>query len=528
MQTKFVEEFKKETGTKFDMLKFARAAYDKKIKKLVIRFLINVYETRKFDDEDKNEVLDVCKKLFGGVSVSVEYQKSYADVGVVKNKIIEFFNKNNPLIYRSLKDANFSITVDSGSEIDVKLLFETPIFKILTADNLLERLIDFLDHSFTETINVEAEEQVVDLQTAKDEDMVIETTIEDYSASRIIKIETGNLVFARGKSKGIPHQPGYIIDIKNEGDNVVLCGKISLISKRMYPNKKYAENPSNEPEKLPLVRFVIDDTTSKISCVAFPQSDTEAGKIEALEDGTTIVCAGRVSYSKYDGALSFTVATILTCDIDFDSIKLVSSKPVPKKYTTVFPKQYVENGQKSLLDDEKPIPEYFKGKTFVVYDLEATDKVTSSAYIIEIAACKMVDGVITQTFQTLVKPPCAISQEIIELTHIDNFMVADAPTIEQVLPDFYRFSRDAILVGHNISGYDFPLIKLFADQMGYNFDNDLKDTLLLARQYLPELSNYKLETISKHFGISHENAHRAMSDVLATCEAFRIIAERIK
>ena len=92
MQTKFVEEFKKETGTKFDMLKFARAAYDKKTKKLVIRFLINVYETRKFDDEDKNEVLDVCKKLFGGISVSVEYQKSYADVGVVKNKIIEFYS----------------------------------------------------------------------------------------------------------------------------------------------------------------------------------------------------------------------------------------------------------------------------------------------------------------------------------------------------------------------------------------------------------------------------------------------------
>lgn len=528
MITKFVEEFIKETQGKFNMLKFSRASYDKTGKNLTIKFLISVYETRKFDEEEKKEVLDVCKKLFSGINVSVEYQKTYADEAVVKNKIIEFFNKNSPLIYRHLKDGNILITVDLGSEIRVKLLFDTPLYNILKADDLLERLGDFLDHTFTESIEIETEENVVDLNSsAEEEDVELETTIVDYSAARIVKIEKGKTVYSRGKIKGIPHQPGYIVDIKAENPNVVLCGKISLVSKYMYSNPKHKTDP-NAPEKLPLVKFMLDDTTGKIACVSFPQNENEAKKIEDLIDGTTVVCAGKVAKSNYDGNLNFTVWTIVRCEIDFDSIDTVIVKPAPKRYTTVFPKQYVEDGQKSLLDDEKPIPDYFKGKTFVVYDLEATDKVTSTAQIIEIAACKIVDGVKTQTFQTLVKPPCAISQEIIELTHIDNLMVANAPTIEQVMPDFYKFTRDAILVGHNIAGYDFPLIKIFADQMGYIFDNDMQDTLILARTYLTELPNFRLETISKTFGISHENAHRAMSDVLATCEAFRIIAERMK
>ena len=527
MTTKFFEEFLKNGGDKFDMLKFASATYDKQSRTLDIKFIIDAFEIRKFGDEEKAEVLAICKNLFDGVNVKVTYQKSYADESVVKNKVVEFFNKNNQMIFRRLKDENLKISVDS-SEIIVKIVFETPTFMMLKAGDLIDQLVEFLEHNFNQTITVETEEVVVNLKDVmQEDDMTIETTIKDDAQARIVKIELGKKIYSRGKIEGIPHLPGYAIDIKSGGDNVVLCGKMFAMSKFMYKNKKYdPENPSVEPEKLPLVRFLLDDTTSKIACVCFPKLE-ELEKIESIADGDTIVCVGKVGLSSYDNALSFTVSAIFECKIDFDSIHLTSLKPVPKKYSVVSPKPYVEIGQKSLLDVEKTIPDFFKGKTFVVYDLEATDKFVSSAEIIEIAACKIVDGVETETFQTLVKPDCSISQEITALTHIDNLMVADAPTIEQVLPDFYKFTRDSILVGHNISGYDFPLIKIYADKYGYNFDNELKDTLLLARQYLTELPNFKLETISKTFGISHENAHRALSDVMATCEVLKIIARRM-
>ena len=120
-----------------------------------------------------------------------------------------------------------------------------------------------------------------------------------------------------------------------------------------------------------------------------------------------------------------------------------------------------------------------------------------------------------------------ISETIINLTHIDNLMVADAPAINDVIPDFFKFAQDSILVGHNIFGYDFPLIKIYADKLGYVFNNEMRDTLVLARQYLSGLKSFSLESLSKEFGISHENAHRAMSDVLATFEVFKIIASKM-
>ncbi len=527
MPTKFVEEFKNASGNRFDMLRFASAVYNKTIRVLDIKFIIDAFDIRQFADEERAEVQKICESLFGGVKVNVIYQKSYADENVVKNKVIEFFNKNNQMIFRRLKDENLNISVDN-QEITIKITFETPTYMMLKSGDLLEKLIEFLEHNFNQEITVDIEEKVVDLkQIMREDDMLIETTIKDDTAARIVKIETGNKIYSRGKIEGLPHLPGYIIDIKSANDNAVLCGKVFAMSKVMYKNKKFdPENPSAEPERLPLIRFLLDDTTSKISCVCFPRLE-DVEKIESIVDGAQVVCVGKVGISTYDNALSFTVSAIFDCTIDYSSIHLTSLKPVPKKYSTVFPQPYIEMGQKSLLDAEKTIPDFFKGKTFVVYDLEATDKFISSAEIIEIAACKVVDGIETETFQTLVKPEGSISPEITALTHIDNLMVADAPTIDKVLPDFFKFTRDSILVGHNISGYDYPLIKIYADKYGYNFDNELKDTLLLARQYLTELPNFRLETISKVFGISHENAHRALSDVMATCEALKIIARRM-
>ena len=55
------------------------------------------------------------------------------------------------------------------------------------------------------------------------------------------------------------------------------------MSKFMYKNKKFdPQNPSAEPEKLPLVRFLLDDTTSKIPCVCFPKLE-ELDKFESIE-----------------------------------------------------------------------------------------------------------------------------------------------------------------------------------------------------------------------------------------------------
>lgn len=229
-------------------------------------------------------------------------------------------------------------------------------------------------------------------------------------------------------------------------------------------------------------------------------------------------------------APSYALNAMFRAKIDYSSIQAAASKPVPARYSVLKPVPYSEpEVKKSLFDDgeEKPVPEYFKGKTFVVFDFEATGLDIASIEPIEIGAAKIKDGKVTETFTTLLDPKCHIPDEVAEKTAITDDMVRGMPTFKEVLPDFYKFTRGAVLVGHNISGYDFPLLSKYASAAGYTFDNELEDTLILARRYLPEARHAGLEALSRTFGITHVNAHRAMGDVFATVEVLRIIAERI-
>ena len=88
-------------------------------------------------------------------------------------------------------------------------------------------------------------------------------------------------------------------------------------------------------------------------------------------------------------------------------------------------------------------------KNFVIVDLETTGLSPSKHAITEIAAVRFDGENILEEFQTLVNPERHIPPFITKLTWISNDMVADAPTIREVLPDFMAFVGDDIFVAHN-------------------------------------------------------------------------------
>ena len=94
-------------------------------------------------------------------------------------------------------------------------------------------------------------------------------------------------------------------------------------------------------------------------------------------------------------------------------------------------------------------------------------------------------------------------------------MVMEAEPIEKILPEFLEFCGDAVMVAHN-AGFDTSFIINNAERLGIKYDPTIMDTVLLAQFVIPNLHNYKLDTLCKHLAVSLENHHRAVDDAQAT------------
>lgn len=162
---------------------------------------------------------------------------------------------------------------------------------------------------------------------------------------------------------------------------------------------------------------------------------------------------------------------------------------------------------------------------YTLIDIETTGGSLYFTEIIELAAIKVRDNKIVDTFDQLVNPMEEIPDDIIALTGITDEMVADAPLLQDILPSFLTFVGNDIVIGHNINGYDLNIIyDKSIELLDVCFSNDFIDTLDLARCLCDfEPQNYKLQTICDMLGVTNHNAHRALSDVTANHECYQLM-----
>ena len=179
----------------------------------------------------------------------------------------------------------------------------------------------------------------------------------------------------------------------------------------------------------------------------------------------------------------------------------------------------------------KELVEHSRGQSFsdsyVVFDIETTGFSPEKNKIIEIGAVKVVNGQITDKFSTFVNPDVPIPFEIEQLTGINDNMVLSSPGIEVILPQFLEFCKDCALVAHNAS-FDVSFISWQAAKQGLEFEPTVLDTVAIARQLLPSLNRFKLDTVAKALNISLENHHRAVDDAGATAEIFVKFVEMLR
>ncbi len=160
------------------------------------------------------------------------------------------------------------------------------------------------------------------------------------------------------------------------------------------------------------------------------------------------------------------------------------------------------------------------GADLVVVDVETTGWLADAARITEIGAVRLTAGVPTAEFSALVNPGTPIPPDISALTGITDAMVAGAPAIGAVLPDFLAFAARAIIVAHN-APFDIGFLSAECETCGIVWpQRTILDTAVLSRMVLlpDEVADHRLTTLSGHFATLTGPCHRALADARATAE----------
>ena len=530
--TKFYEEFLKLSKNEFPMLKFHSADYsfNKQIQQemLQVRFLISAFDMKDLTDDIKAKISKVVADMFPDLVTSVTYIKAYADEDVVRKKIYEFLNQKNQMLFKSTGDQNLEIQVDDES-ITIKFIYDPAMAMLAKRQDFIDALQDFLDINFMQ----EATIKVIESNDVP----VVDNIATGFQTSglelSLIKIEPAETVYSRRRVGGISELPMYISKITEPSDSVAICGKVSDFAIKEYKNKKYDPNnpDSKEPETKKLASFSLYDTTGKIHCVVFPDAK-DIPSIQLVKNDDEIVVKGRAQRNSMNpGKIDVTVDIICKCKIFYDSIKFDKTKELPTDYMYVRPEKYNDTTldvANDIFEDTSlsaELPEDLKNKTYIVFDLETTGLKLEKDEIVEIGACKIENGKITETFESLIKPSFPIPKAASDVNHITNDLVKYSPSIEKVLPDFLLFCKDYPVVGHNVVEFDCGFVLKAAKKLNFEFRNESIDTLSLAKELLPNRKAYDLVKLSQDYMILHQDAHRALSDVLATAELFKILCK---
>ena len=330
--------------------------------------------------------------------------------------------------------------------------------------------------------------------------------------------------------------PVKIVDTKIPGESVIVEGNIFNIEPREIKGEKY------------IVSFDITDKSDSTTVKFFVKRSVFDNELkDKIKKDAYLRVQGEVQFDKYAKEINIMAKAIMTAQAPPPRMDTAEEKRVELHLHTqmssmdgvtpvkTYIKRAIDWGHKAIAITDHGVVQAFpdamnaadksdlkviygveayliddlgnavfspRGQnlddTYVVFDIETTGLSKEKEMITEIGAVKVADGKIIDRFSTFVNPQRPISAEITKLTGITDDMVKDAPTIENVLPEFLKFCEDTVLVAHNAS-FDTGFIRIAAERAGLGeLHHTIVDTLELARALLPELNKHKLDIVCEH------------------------------
>ncbi|MGL4605875.1 MAG: PolC-type DNA polymerase III [Eubacteriaceae bacterium] len=369
-----------------------------------------------------------------------------------------------------------------------------------------------------------------------------------------VKLKPGDIILGKKITK--PFTPISEIDFSehsdSEGGTYAFKGYAFNVNVRELRNKKQ------------LLTFNITDESGSICCKIFTDKDEV---IKEIKKEVWYVVEGKVNYDEYSREMLFFPRNIelseetirqdeapqkrveLHMHSQFSSMDAVSKVEKIMKQASDFghdmigitdhgvlqayPEMmalgkklnikvlygvegYLVEDQLNMVFGEKD--QEFNGE-FIFFDLETTGLVPGNHRIIEIAAVKIRNKQVIDSFSTLVNPKCEIPPFITNLTGITNQMAENGLDEREALEKFLEFSEDLILVAHN-APFDMSFLNHALRENNLVRESTVVDTLAMARSILTQMARHNLKKLCSHFKIEMGNHHRALDDAVASAKVF--------
>jgi ATP-dependent DNA helicase DinG len=156
----------------------------------------------------------------------------------------------------------------------------------------------------------------------------------------------------------------------------------------------------------------------------------------------------------------------------------------------------------------------------IALDIETTGLDSKKDAILEIGAVRFNGKRIENEWSSLINPGRKIPPFITQLTGINDHMVLEAPSIQEVVPELRNFVGELPILGHNV-GFDLSFLR----KLGIFRTNETLDTYEIASVLLPSAGRYNLGALGNLLLIPLPASHRALDDARVTCAVYQSLYE---
>lgn len=470
--------------------------------------LVTLYDSKLREDHalDFNDLIILTKELFKDEKVvrAIKNKFKYInidevqDTSIIEYSIIEkLFEGNNVLIC-----GDFFQTIYSWRGSDPEMIFNkfkekyNPVEIVFSKNyratqNLNKASLEFLNNAFSSKVSTMYKDGILAESKEKGEKILLKET------------------------RGLREEARFIFDYVNK-----LCEKGEDLKRVCVLTRDNNYNIGLSEELYQIGGYEGAD---------FEFILVDQFKFFRRQEVKDILAFLKLIANRYDSLSLKRIVNRLPTGIGMRTLEAIESykyKEVGIRLADYIDPLVLEYGEKfSLLINE------FEKENIIVFDVESTGVDVTEDEIIQIAAIKLnKNGEVVDKFEKFLKNKKPVKDSYYVHGFSDEMLQRIGEDKEKVLKEFVEYSKDSIIVGHNVQ-YDINILcsELERNNLGKPKFKTFYDTLDIYRRFYPGNINYKLENLSKVYDTKHKPSHDAMDDIIATGELLvRAINEKIK